>query len=243
MIVLTASTALITYLALIVPGQVRASQGPPEALVAAATQAALAQPPAAADAAAQLAAATAAAQITEPTPTLAATPLPEQLTPTANPHGDWPLAANADVDYWLSIPAIGLEAPIIGLATRERVEEGVTVQRLLVPNSFSVGWDVRSAEPGLAGNTVLVGHNNLYGGVFANLKELTYGSEIAVWSPAGVFSYYVSQIEYILEEDQSLDVRMANTHWLGATGDNRVTLITCWPDDHSSHRLIVIGQR
>jgi LPXTG-site transpeptidase (sortase) family protein len=148
-----------------------------------------------------------------------------------------------DERYWLSIPSIGLEAPIIALSPRERDLNGVTVFRLPVPNSYAVSWDATSAEPGFSGNAILTGHSNLYGGVFQDLDELAYGAEIAIWSEYGVFSYYVSIIEYLPENDQPLDVRYQNAEWLNNYGDVRVTLITCWPNSNSSHRLLVVAMR
>ncbi len=245
LIALVAATALVTYGALIIPSRIRAADGPPEEFRLAATQQAL--------------------QSAQGTPTISS-PGDDQLTNTpdivlagstdsftdraastpagtANPYGDWPIPSNMDADYWLSIPAIGVEAPIIGFSPRERQVDGATVLRLPVPNFYGVSWDVRSTEPGFAGNTVLTGHSNLYGGVFGDLDLLAYGNEIAVWSQYGVFSYYVSQIEYIPDKDQPLEVRIENAAWMLPTPDDRLTLITCWPATHSTHRLIVIATR
>jgi sortase A len=244
LLILSAVTALVTYFVLIVPGQVAASQGPPEEFIAAATrQAQLTHSDAVTPESTGEEDGLTSTPSFQATPTLAATIGLNQLTPTANPHGDWPLPDYVEADYWLSIPALGLEAPIIGLAPREREEDGVMVMRLPVPNSYSVAWDTTSPEPGFGGNTILTGHQNVYGGVFAGLNQLHYGAEVAVWSEYGVFSYYVSVIEYIEEDEQPLDVKTQNAHWLDNTPDNRLTLITCWPHNTSTHRLIVIATR
>jgi LPXTG-site transpeptidase (sortase) family protein len=178
-----------------------------------------------------------------PTPTLAAAVPAELITPTANPAGDWPLPDHVDVAYWLSIPAIGVEAPVIALAPRQYEVDGRLVLRLPVPNSYSVAWDSTSAEPGFSGNVILTGHHNVYGGVFRQLHELTVGTEIALWSEYGVFSYYISEMIYLEEEDQPFSVRAGHAQWLGQTADTRVTLITCWPHSTSTHRLIVVALR
>jgi sortase A len=57
-----------------------------------------------------------------------------------------------------------------------------------------------------------------------------------------VFSYYVSEIEYLEEKDQPLDVRHQNATWLENTPDQRVTLVSCWPRS-GTHRLLVIATR
>ncbi len=244
LLILSAATALVTYFVLIVPSQMAAAQGPPEEFIAAATrQAELAQSDKTGTPAGSESEDLTLTPSFQATPTLGATLRANQLTPTANPHGDWPLPDYVEVEYWLSIPALGLEAPIIGLAPREQDVDGVKVMRLPVPNSYSVSWDTSSPEPGFGGNTILAGHQNVYGGVFADLNQLSYGAEVAIWSDYGVFSYYVSTIEYIEEDSQPLDIKMQNAGWLNNTSDNRLTLITCWPHNTSTHRLIVVATR
>jgi LPXTG-site transpeptidase (sortase) family protein len=245
LLILVAATALITYSILIVPGKLSAASGPPEAFLAAATRQA------------QAAAQTTPTAAVDPTtdgpdsPTAAPTrtaddgaaALAGAPAPTANPAGEWALPDYVEVSYWLSIPRLNLEAPIVAYAPRAVEEDGgLDVMRLPVPNSYSVAWDTTSAQPGFGGNTVLTGHNNLYGAVFGSLENLTYGDEIAVWSEFGVFSYYVSNIVYLEEKDQPLDVRHQNAGWLENTTDQRLTLITCWPRS-GTHRLLVIATR
>lgn len=257
LLILVSTTALVTYGILTVPGVLAAKGGPPDEFLAAAT--------------AQAAQFTPTATGNTPTPSSEGSPgtpdgdaeggstatpvaqastgggstgaLPPSVRPTVNPYGDWPLPDWVDDRYWLSIPQIALEAPVIALAPDDRTVEGANVLRLPVPNSFSVAWDLTSAQPGFAGNTIMTGHSNFYGGVFGNLDSLTAGAEIAVWSEYGVFSYYVSGVHYIEENGQPLDVRLQNAQWLNDTVDDRITLITCWPTSTSSHRLVVVGTR
>jgi LPXTG-site transpeptidase (sortase) family protein len=246
---LIALTALITYAALILPGKLAAAGGPPDRFRVAATQqaqqlgAASPTSPVTNEDTSQLApdgtsgaTSLAASQTPQPSPS------PAGPTPTTNPFGDWPL--RGDSDYWLSIPNISLEAPIVAFSPRDVEVDGVTTLRLPVPNSFSVSWDARTAPPGGPGNTVLSGHSNAYGGVFGDLDQLVVGAEIALWSDLGVFSYYVTSIQYVEEKGQPLEVRYQNAaNWLGASADTRVTLITCWPQSDSSMRLIIIATR
>jgi len=258
LLILVSTTALVTYGILTVPGVLAAKGGPPDEFLAAAT--------------AQAAGFTATLDEATTTPTgdgPTATPDPDaendptattvvqagagtagsagarppSVRPTANPYGDWPLPDWVDERYWISIPQIALEAPVIALAPTDKSVDGVDVLRLPVPNSFSVAWDLTSAAPGFAGNTILTGHSNFYGGVFGNLDSVTQGAEIAVWSEYGVFSYYVSSINYLEESGQPMEVRLQNAQWLNDTADDRITLITCWPTSTSSHRLVIVGQR
>lgn len=260
LLVLIAVTALITYAALTLPGMLLAKGGPPEEFLVAATRQAertraagltrtptgTAMPAASPGASTPTAGSSSETGIPSAVPP---SPLPNAATstprtrPTANPFGEWPLPDWVDERYWLSVPAIELEAPIIALSPRAQEVDGLPVLRLPVPNSYAVSWDQNSAEPGFAGNTILTGHSNLYGGVFSELDRLTYGAEIAIWSEYGVFSYYVSVVEYMEENGQPLEVRRQNAQWLSDSADDRVTLITCWPTSNSSHRLIVVGTR
>jgi LPXTG-site transpeptidase (sortase) family protein len=251
LLALIAGTALLTYAALTLPGKIAAAGGPPEEFLIAATRQA-----------APMVGATPTTTLTiDGTESANTTPLTNptnegvsdagqaqspgmsyQPTGTPNPFGDWPFTG--DSDYWLTIQAINLQAPIIAFTPREKDIDGLTVLRLPVPNSFAVSWDARSAEPGDPGNTILSGHSNAYGGVFGDLDKLQVGNEVALWSKLGVFSYYVSSVQYIEEKDQPIEVRYQNAQtWLGQSADTRVTLITCWPQSDSSQRLIVVATR
>lgn len=160
-----------------------------------------------------------------------------QITPTAGTAADYSLRGAQEVMYWLSIPAIGVEAPVIA---REPELDGPYL-RLPVPRAYAVAWDSTSAPPGRRGNSILTGHHNVYGRVFGRLSELTYGSEVALWTELGVFSYYVSHIEIFEERNQPYSVRAEHATWLEPTEDTRVTLITCWPMETNSHRLVVVA--
>jgi sortase A len=256
LLVLVSATALITYAVLIVPGRLAAAGGPPESFRAAATlQSQLTR---------TLEPSPVAITGTSPSPTVTASLLTTTSTeattipsltsessasdsgnaiPTSNPHGDWPLPSWVEPRYWISIPALNVEAPVIALAPRLVEEQGAMVWRLPVPNSYSVAWDETSAEPGFTGNVIMTGHNNLYGAVFGDLDKLSYGDEIAIWSEYGVFSYYVSAIEYLEYKDQPLEVRTSYTQWLSQTFDQRLTLISCWPRQTATHRIIIVATR
>ncbi len=43
------------------------------------------------------------------------------------------------------------------------------------------------------------------------------------------------------ERDQPLSVRLANAQWIEPSTDERLTLITCWPKDNNTHRLIIVA--
>lgn len=256
LLIIVALTGILTYAALVVPARLVAASGPPEALRQAATQqaASAAAPVEPAGSGEQPAANLLPAKATPdaaqdddapagPTPTLHVAIPSELLTPTAEPTDALSVLPGVDARYWLSIPSIGLEAPIVAFGTREREVDGLPVDRLLVPNTYAVSWDNRSAEPGFAGNTVLAGHNNLFGAVFGKLENVQVGAEIAVWSEHGVLSYRVQERLLLEEKDQPLEVRLQNAQWMADTPDDRLTLISCWPRETYTHRLIVVATR
>lgn len=241
-------SAIATYMALIVPSKQRAQQGPPPELIEAATRQAMTgnnETPEV-DATAVYSGDTFAETDFELLPTVTGTRqvrggvvAPPQ--PTVNPFGDWPLPDYVEQSYWLSVPGINLETPVISLSPRQ-FDSGVT--RLPVPNSFSVAWDATSSQPGLPGNTVITGHNNFYGGVFGDLQYIGIGAEVAVWTDVGVMSYTVRSATLIEEDSLTLAERRENARqWLADTPHDQLTLITCGPGKEDSHRFIVIATR
>ena len=150
-------------------------------------------------------------------------------------------AAPAGSSTYLEIPAIGVNAPIrpVGLIALE--EDGQAYQQWQVPNDYAVGWHKSSAGLGAAGNTVLNGHNNVHGAVFRDLVELELGDEIIAYEDGRSYRYQVAHREVLEEKDQPLDVRLDNAKWMFPTTDERLTLISCWPDTGASHRVIVVA--
>jgi sortase A len=139
------------------------------------------------------------------------------------------------------IPAIHLEAPIITVGYENYAIDGQPVTTWSVPAYFAVGWHHSSALPGQAGNTVLNGHQNIYGGVFRNLAALQRNDEIIVYTSSAAYHYQVVEQHILKEEGQPLQVRAANASWIMPTPDERLTLVTCAPSTDNSDRLIVVA--
>jgi LPXTG-site transpeptidase (sortase) family protein len=139
------------------------------------------------------------------------------------------------------IPAIDLDAPVHSIGLTPIESGGQVFYQWQVPGDFVAGWHNTSAPLGQPGNTVLNGHHNIYGEVFGHLIDLEPGDEIVLWDDDEMFQYTVSQIELFEERGQPLEVRKQNSHWIAATDDERVTLVTCWPHDDNSHRLVVVA--
>ena len=141
----------------------------------------------------------------------------------------------------LSIPAIGLEADVVALGWEGKQTEAglVSVWDGLPANEAA--WSLNSAAPGENSNVVISGHHNMAGRVFRDLVLLQPGDRVVVRAGGTDFAYVVSERMIVPERDVSADQRSLNATWMLPTGDERLTLITCWPRATNSHRLIVVA--
>jgi sortase A len=146
------------------------------------------------------------------------------------------------VPDWIDIPVIGLEAPLVPVQAEDVRISGQSLQQWSAPNSFAGGWHATSALLGLPGNTVINGHHNIFGSVFARLRDLQVGDQIIVWGEKRVFFYEVDQILLLEERYAGLENRQENARWILPSDDQRLTLVTCWPPESNTHRLIVVAR-
>jgi sortase A len=108
----------------------------------------------------------------------------------------------------------------------------------------AAGWHENSALPGTVENVVLSGHHNVEGKVFRYVVDLEPGDELQLYVDDIPYLYYVSE-KYILKEaGMPMDVRRANAQWIQPTGDERLTLVTCWPYEWpgTTHRVVVVAR-
>ena len=140
----------------------------------------------------------------------------------------------------LSIPRLNLIVAVepVGMVVSE-VAPGVVEWG--VPDHRAAGWLNTSAPFGLAGNTVLDGHHNIKGEVFRDLWTLQAGDEILLYAGQQERRYKVSEVLILPEKDQPIEVRLANARYIQPTGDERLTLITCWPYENNTHRTVVVA--
>jgi sortase A len=148
---------------------------------------------------------------------------------------------------WIYVAEIALEAPIIPATsvTVEMEEDGKTYEFIQweAPDEFAVGWHSSSARLGKLGNTVLNGHHNVYGRVFRNLVYLQEGDFIQVYGSDDKWYTYVIANKMVLPEwNVPLETRIENAAWTLPSQDERLTLITCWPEQSASHRLIIVAR-
>lgn len=156
-------------------------------------------------------------------------------SPTSTPLPRWPPDR-------LVIPAIKLDVPVVGAKIKTIVYEAQTYQQWVAPNALAAGWLTTSASLGVVGNTVLIGHHNTHGEVFAHLADLRVGDALWVYAGPQVFTYTLAARLILPERFQPLAVRLQNAQWIAAFADERLTLVTCWPYASNTHRLILIAR-
>ena len=139
------------------------------------------------------------------------------------------------------IPSINLNAPVVPAPVDFETIAGKEYLQWFVPDEYAIGWHTTSAMLGEPGNTVLNGHHNAHGEVFVSLIDVKEGDVIWVESDHTRYSYMVTNKMIFPEKYEQLDVRMNNAQWILPTVDERLTLISCWPYESNTHRLIVVA--
>ncbi len=179
-------------------------------------------------------------ELTTPTPDPLASPTATLLpnvtpppTPTPMPVGEKPSR--------IVVAEIGLDSPVINALVQVVEIDGKTYQQWTAPDEKAVGWQNSSAGLGVPGNTVLNGHHNVHGKVFEKLIYLVPGDIIEVYGETKVFRYTVINKLLLEERDMPVEKRIENAQWIMPSSDERLTLITCWPETSNTHRLILVA--
>jgi LPXTG-site transpeptidase (sortase) family protein len=174
-----------------------------------------------------------------------ATPVSPYVTQQGATDADSPATPATNLPIWVPdrivIPAIQLDAPIVPAQLTEIEYLGIRYQQWLAPDRLASGWHATSAPLGIAGNTVLNGHHNVHGEVFGHLVDLKPGDLIWVYSGKTAFVYRIVLSTILRERWQPASVKLANARWIQPSQDERLTLITCWPYESNTHRLIVVA--
>lgn len=167
----------------------------------------------------------------QPSPTINAefsrgTPSPASLLPTLTPVSRlFPVRVEA--------PAARINAPI--------VESYLDQNSAIYVPLYEAGHYINSARPGEKGNMVIVGHVRR-GMVFNRLINLKLNDLVSVYNEAGQrFDYKVAQIELLPAAGASAEQIQAGLLYTSPTSDERISLITCYPETSYANRLVVIG--
>lgn len=175
--------------------------------------------------------------------TVTADPLPIMAAVATNPDrprssSDSSRKAGApkpDMPVEISIPAINLNANVQEVGVVKMKTGGDT---WATPKGRAAGWHNDSARLGERGNVVLNGHNNIDGKVFERLQELKAGQKVILRSKTREVTYVLYDKTLLLERGQPASVLMEHAKYLLPTPDDRLTLVTCWPNWDNSHRLL-----
>ena len=169
-----------------------------------------------------------------PVPTSADTAAPTDV-PSPTPKPKLPKPTH------LAIPAINVDSNVIEVGLSPVEIDGQQAYIWDVA-PYAVGHNFSSANPGEGENVVLAGHDDWQGEVFKNLYKLKKGDQVSLQAGDRQISYHVDDILLLPEVGEPLATRIENAKFIGTTGDERLTLVTCWPYGVDDHRLVVIAR-
>lgn len=148
---------------------------------------------------------------------------PHQHPRTLPGTGSTGAGPNEVVGY-ISIPKLGIKnAPIYDRG----VDKG---GNMLIAKGYAVTHFSLSSPLG-SGNSVLYGHDDIEGSVFARLKDLQSGDEVDVQTATG------SPVVYHVTGRTIVPPTAVQI--LQPTNDVRLTLFTCWPNWVDTQRVVV----
>jgi LPXTG-site transpeptidase (sortase) family protein len=141
----------------------------------------------------------------------------KSTTEKPRPAAEWPPTR-------IIIPEINLDAVVL-----QGWDEEDTLKR-------GPGHKPDTALPGQPGNCVIAAHRNVYGAWFNRLDGLLPGSEIELRTPQETFTYRVSLLYTVADNDASVLRAPA-----GPDALPRLTLVTCTLP-RSTSRVVVVAQ-
>ena len=147
----------------------------------------------------------------------------------------------ADPNYRLIIASISVDSAITTLGWRTETQNGQLVTLWDDPRD-AVGYLVNSALPGAPGNTVMIGHNNIFGSVFRQLSALKAGGVIQILMQGRRFNYKVEQVLIRKEVGATAGQKAETLRYFDPTPEARLTLLSCWPESTNTHRVVVIAK-
>jgi LPXTG-site transpeptidase (sortase) family protein len=144
----------------------------------------------------------------------------------------------------LRIPRLALDVPVVpvGMVPALGAGPGAFVAAGM-PSGKVTGWVNTSASFGQPGNTVLTGRHQAKGlTVFHGLWTLEPGDEIILAAGEQTQRYIVTEVLILPEQDQPIEVRLANAEHIRPTAEERLTIVTGWPEKSNTHRTVVIAR-
>ena len=190
---------------------------------------------------------TAVVQVTHqvfPTASVTASPQPS-ATPTLRPTSLQELAAQTyggRLIERIGIPAIAVNSPVVTVGWLvDRTNPSLAAAAEWDSPGPAVGWVLTSALPDRPGNVILYGHNNMYGSVFRNLGKLAPGDALILQTGQATWQYQVDRVVLLPILGATAGQRQAYQAYLADSTLPRLTVISCWPPESNTYRLIVIA--
>lgn len=141
----------------------------------------------------------------------------------------------------VEIPTIEVDTPVVELGWSRKEQAGKVFSEWDVAE-YAAGWHKNSALPGQGGNIVLSGHNNILGAVFRELDQLKKDDLITLWLDNQSYTYAVNQVIVLPDSGVSQEQRVENARWIGPFDEERLTLVSCWPRNNNTHRIVVVAR-
>jgi LPXTG-site transpeptidase (sortase) family protein len=186
----------------------------------------------------------------EPSSDLVPTPLPATATaPSAtSPIEAAPLGSNPPA-VQLLIPSLNLDVPVVRVSWDIVYEDGSWRSEWQTAEN-AAGHHRNSANPGEAGNVIVSGHHNTKGEVFRQVSEIgqpgavfSVGDNVILVAQDGQrYTYTVVDWDRFQEEGTSDAERRSHARYLAPTENATLTLVTCWPYESNTHRVVVIAK-
>ncbi len=178
--------------------------------------------------------AVAVSSVTTPTPT--ATPQP---SPTATPD---PFPPAITIPSRLVIPKINVDTAVVKMVWETKQDiTGNPYSEWMVPDN-EAGWHVNSALPGHSNNVVMSGHHNVGAEIFRYLDQLEPGDAVAVYADDHKYEYVIEEKYIVREKGEPFAVREENNQFTLPTDDERLTIISCWPYETNTHRIVIVAR-
>jgi LPXTG-site transpeptidase (sortase) family protein len=141
----------------------------------------------------------------------------------------------------LRIPRLALDVRVAAVGMVPAPGPGAFVSAAMPPGKVA-GWLNTSAPFAQVGNTVLTGRHQAQGlTVFHELWTLEPGDELVLYAGEQSRVYKVAKVLILPEQDQPVEVRVANATHIRPTEDERLTIVTGWPEKGNSHRSVVVA--
>ena len=181
------------------------------------------------------AAATVAVATSTGTPEPTSAPLPSD--PAELARGEY----GARLIEWLRLESIRVYAPVTPVGWLPDPAAGDPNAVEWESPGAKVGWALGSALPGdREGTVILYGHNNINSRVFQNLADVQPGDLLTLTTGERDWVYEVDEVK-ILPVLQGEADRAAYKQYLAPGLTPRLVLISCWPPDNNTHRVIVVA--